>query len=188
MFNHLRIIALLILMIPLILGTDAMAKGGASTHEADADAFHGQAKSMDAIVNFELAALRQATAHLHRFENAAPSGWDVQLTGCLEIAAGGMGFHYGNMDFLLDGEAVLLEPDVLLYEPQPNGRLRLVAVEYIAPVDPEEEPGTPPQLFGRDLHWDDGLHAWLLHVWVWKHNPSGMFEDWNPNVSCDFAQ
>ena len=24
-----------------------------------------------------------------------------------------------------------------------------------------------------------------LHVWAWKHNPSGMFADWNPTVSCD---
>ena len=23
-----------------------------------------------------------------------------------------------------------------------------------------------------------------LHAWIWKHNPSGMFEDWNPTVSC----
>jgi hypothetical protein len=26
--------------------------------------------------------------------------------------------------------------------------------------------------------------VWALHVWVWKHNPSGMFADWNPQVSC----
>jgi hypothetical protein len=24
-----------------------------------------------------------------------------------------------------------------------------------------------------------------LHVWAWKNNPSGMFTDWNPNVSCE---
>lgn len=34
---------------------------------------------------------------------------------------------------------------------------------------------------------DDEHEEWLLHVWVWKHNPNGMFEDWNPNVSCEHA-
>jgi hypothetical protein len=27
------------------------------------------------------------------------------------------------------------------------------------------------------IHYD-------LHVWVWDHNPSGMFTQWNPTVSC----
>jgi hypothetical protein len=26
-----------------------------------------------------------------------------------------------------------------------------------------------------------------LHAWVWKHNPSGMFNDWNPLVTCPTA-
>lgn len=23
-----------------------------------------------------------------------------------------------------------------------------------------------------------------LHVWTWKHNPSGQFSEWNPTVHC----
>jgi hypothetical protein len=31
-----------------------------------------------------------------------------------------------------------------------------------------------------------GLPAFYeLHVWAWKTNPSGMFADWNPRVSCE---
>jgi len=30
-----------------------------------------------------------------------------------------------------------------------------------------------------------GMAQYILHAWVWKNNPSGMFEDWNPAVSCD---
>ena len=30
-----------------------------------------------------------------------------------------------------------------------------------------------------------GLPAFYsLHVWVWMHNPSGMFSMWNPSVHC----
>jgi iron(III) transport system ATP-binding protein len=30
---------------------------------------------------------------------------------------------------------------------------------------------------------------YALHVWAWKHNPHGMFVDWNPKVSCeDFSE
>jgi hypothetical protein len=25
---------------------------------------------------------------------------------------------------------------------------------------------------------------WLMHAWVWGHDPGGMLEDWNPEVSC----
>jgi hypothetical protein len=23
-----------------------------------------------------------------------------------------------------------------------------------------------------------------LHAWIWKGNPRGVFDDWNPTVSC----
>ncbi len=30
-----------------------------------------------------------------------------------------------------------------------------------------------------------GLPAFYsLHAWIWKHNPSGTFEPWNPQVQC----
>jgi hypothetical protein len=25
---------------------------------------------------------------------------------------------------------------------------------------------------------------YIQHVWVWRHNPAGMFVDWNPELSC----
>ena len=30
-----------------------------------------------------------------------------------------------------------------------------------------------------------GASNWYIaHAWIWKHNPAGMFADWNPEVSC----
>ena len=45
----------------------------------------------------------------------------------------------------------------------------------------------PPVLFGQHFHLNPVAGIWALHVWLWKHNPSGMFDDWNPNVTCDYA-
>jgi hypothetical protein len=28
------------------------------------------------------------------------------------------------------------------------------------------------------------LGWYILHAWIWQHNPAGMFEDWNPTVTC----
>jgi hypothetical protein len=48
----------------------------------------------------------------------------------------------------------------------------------------------PPSLLGQLFHYvgspnRNGLPAFYeLHVWAWKHNPRGMFTDWNPRVSC----
>ena len=49
-------------------------------------------------------------------------------------------------------------------------------------------------LFGPDVPCSSpagnrfGLPAFYsLHAWIWKHNPAGMFEMWNPNVTCPAA-
>jgi hypothetical protein len=139
----------------------------------------------NAEVKRDLAALRQVTAPLHNFEKAAPAGWDLQVTGCLEHPSlGGMGFHYVNRDYYLDGEANVEEPEALLHAPRPDGSLRLVAVEYLVPLNASED---APRLFGREMKADEAQGDWLLHVWVWEHNPAGMFADWNPRVTCDDA-
>ena len=40
------------------------------------------------------------------------------------------------------------------------------------------------ELFGETFHRNDGAGLWVLHVWLWNHNPAGLFADWNPTVSC----
>jgi hypothetical protein len=167
-----------------VTATDAEMAVSASEEEAGA-AF---APTANAAVNGELAALRRVTAPLHRIEVANERGWDLEVTGCMEHPTeGGMGYHIGNMTYYLNGEANPIEPEVLLYEPGPNGQMRLVGVEYIVPFfawsgDPVVD--DPPQLFGRDMKLNEAMGQFDLHVWVWKHNPNGMFADWNPRVSC----
>lgn len=142
--------------------------------------------SFGAAVNKDLATLRRVTAPFHDFAKASAAGWSTKITACMTDpgGAGGMGFHYGNTD-LIDGTVSVDEPELLLYEPQKNGRLRLVAVEYIIPYTAHGREEAPPVLFGQKFKQNDVFQLWGLHAWVWKHNPSGMFADWNPNVNCD---
>lgn len=136
-----------------------------------------------------LAALRAATARFHRFAVADEEGYDfLFLNTCMvdESGAdrGGMGYHFVNTA-LLDGEVSIATPEAVLYEPGPNGQLRLVGLEYVIPKAAWTRP-TPPVLLGRELTLN-AFDLWALHVWVWKRNPSGMYADWNPDVNCDNA-
>jgi hypothetical protein len=142
-----------------------------------------------ASVGDQLAELRAATAKFHDFAGTTDVGapYAKQLTGCMvdtKTNLGGMGFHYAK-ESAIDDNVNLLEPEALLYEPQKNGQMRLVAVEYVVPYAVRPRSGPPPVLFGQDFLQTDEFGVWALHAWVWKNNPAGMFAPWNPVVNCD---
>jgi hypothetical protein len=102
-----------------------------------------------------------------------------------------MGVHFANFS-LFDGAADVQTPEVLVYEPR-NGRLHLVAAEYVIPAaawDPLHDPFDKPQLMGHLFHFAPAPNRYgpdafyELHVWAWKNNPNGTLADWNTNVSC----
>lgn len=129
--------------------------------------------------------LRWKTARYRNLDRAIQRGYDTALTACMESDAGGMGVHYGNVA-LIDAVVEELEPEVLLYEPGRHGRMRLVAVEYVVPFDLWTA-DQPPSLNGVSFHRNEGFGLWVLHAWAWKANPAGALEDWNPRVSCRYA-
>lgn len=134
-------------------------------------------------VDEQLDELRAVIAPFQDLSAATGAGWS-QLTGCMEDPAlGGMGFHFAKAD-AFDGVVNRLQPKALLYEPKRNGDMRLVAVEFIVPYTIAPREGTPPQLFGEDFVHNDDFGIWMLHAWVDKHNPKGMFATWNQTVSC----
>ena len=136
----------------------------------------------------DIAKLRQATARFHRTETAKAASYDLVpgLDHCFNNpGVGAMGFHYidaASLDLSVD----MLHPEAMVYAPGPNGQLQLGAVEYIVPAEPWDAAGNthPPMLFGQHFHLNEALGVYVLHAWIWKNNPSGMFEDWNPKVSC----
>jgi hypothetical protein len=136
----------------------------------------------------DLAAVRAATAPFHRTEAAQDAGWDLVpgLDHCFNNpGVGAMGYHYINVG-LLDLELDATTPEAMVYAPGPQGQLMLGAVEYIVPAEAwdAEYPGALPTVLGRDLHLNAPLGVYVLHAWIFRHNPDGMFQDWNPNVAC----
>lgn len=138
-----------------------------------------------------LAAVRAATAKYHRVEVALADGY-VSTPVCAASPAGGMGIHYVNPALRHDATFDPARPELLLYEPQKNGRLRLVAIEYVVTrtLWDAANPGTVPTYLGQPFFRSFGPAAhgepdhYELHVWLWRHNPSGMFAQWNPMVAC----
>ena len=98
---------------------------------------------------------------------------------------GAMGIHYVNSKYIKEETAVdVTHPQAVMYEPQPDGKLSLVAVEYITLKGPTALEGHLFNFNGAPNRY--GLPAfYALHVWAWKANPMGAFADMNPDVSCD---
>jgi hypothetical protein len=140
-----------------------------------------------------VADVRNATQRFHDIAIAsAPAaqgggGYTMQFpAGCAASPSdGAQGFHYLNPD-LVDANVELLRPELVMYEPGPNGQMNLVGVDYIVPLALS---ATPPTLLGVPFApLGPPLNVWALHIWAWRPNPSGMFAMWNPKVSCEFAQ
>lgn len=184
------LVSLPILIVALALAaTPAAARGGPQT---------------------SVAAARAATAPFHSLSAAQSAGYVVKvadlagLTCITDLAdvpsMGGMGVHYLDPSLIPEltdptftGTPTVdaTTPEAVVYGPGPQGQLRLVALEYLtlkAPWDATHS--APPELFGQMFMTTDagnryGLPAFYsLHAWIWDPNPNGMFEMWNPRVTC----
>jgi hypothetical protein len=141
--------------------------------------------SCDNWINFLLNQIRTATTAYHDFNAGMNAGWNNQLSDCVEHPTeGGMGYHFGRMEYF-DGRVNHLEPQVLLYNQDENDEWEFLGVEYIVPFAIHPADAEPPRLFNQQFHQNPNLEFWALHVWTEKENPSGIFNDWNPNVSCN---
>jgi hypothetical protein len=105
---------------------------------------------------------------------------------------GAMGLHFVNFPLVADGEIDVTRPEILLYEPLPDGKMQLTGADYLVlAADWDAKHQGPPQLMGQLFHFFESPNRfglppfYTLHVWAWKENPNGAFTNWNPNVSCD---
>lgn len=142
----------------------------------------------------DLSTARAATAQFHQVDEATAAGYgefrDAAKIACIETpGVGVMGIHYVNGGLVGDSVVNAATPEALVYQPLPNGKLKLVALEYIVFYSMWAG-ASKPSLFGQEFKLIGtpnryGIPAFYeLHAWVWQNNPSGMFKDWNPSGSC----
>ena len=101
---------------------------------------------------------------------------------------GAMGYHYFRQDRFDDGKIKELKPEVLVYHTGASG-LELGAVEWVVPKPVWEAKhgvgAEPPEVYGHMLMVLNPTLNWYVgHAWLWTENPSGVFYDWNPAVTC----
>lgn len=176
--------AIMLTAIAVLAGCSGQPVASNVSANFDGSAAAGE-QGLSVAVRNDLAELRTVTAPFHEFDQAKAAGWSTQITPCMTDpgGAGGMGFHFGKTA-LINGSVRVDQPQLLLFEPEQNGRMRLVAVEYIIPYTFVPRSAAPPVLFGQPFQQVDAFQLWGLHVWAWKNNPSGLFAPWNPVVTC----
>ena len=127
-----------------------------------------------------------------------------------QASLGAMGLHYVRRDLLglpdkpvgrVNGTGThtdFRKPAMLVYEPQPDGSLELVAVENLVFASAWHAKGhkQPPTFHGHYyvLLKDnpatkvDEAHGWEPHYeehfWVFRDNPNGPYLQFNPKVTC----
>jgi hypothetical protein len=123
---------------------------------------------------------------------------------------GAMGIHYFRPDLLgitgppnprVSGNGThtdFRKPAILIYEPQHDGSVQLVAVENLVfdkawqvagkgdfpsfQGNPYNAMADDPATAVDEAHMFEPHHD--LHVWLYRENPNGMFAQYNPKVSC----
>jgi hypothetical protein len=136
--------------------------------------------------------VRESTRRYRDVDVAMAEGYQLAF-GCVSGPDdGAMGLHYVNMDLVADGVLDARRPEIVIYEPLPNGGRRLIGADYLVFADAWHASNTgTPELMGQLLHLFEspnrfGLPAfYTLHVWAWKPNPKGAFVNWHSNVSCE---
>jgi hypothetical protein len=165
-----------------------------------------------------LAAVRAATERFRDVNVALAEGY-VAAADCetathmgRPAALGAMGVHYFRLDLLgitsppgsrVDGTSThtdFLRPAILIYEPQRDGSMQLVAVENLVFEAAWRATGRdlPPTFHGRTYDHmvddpattvDEAHHFaphFDQHLWLYRANPAGTYTPFNPRVSCAY--
>lgn len=150
--------------------------------------------------------VKAATAPYHSLAQAVAAGYSIDGEPCVVSPDGGMGIHAVNRSLAGDLTIDPLRPEILLYEPDADGALKLVGVEYfeVALANSDEGPipwfganepdagwfNPAPSVLGQKFDGPMPGHNPFMpwhydqHIWLWTDSPAGMFAIWNPAVSC----
>jgi hypothetical protein len=126
---------------------------------------------------WELQQARAATARYRDIKNAIKDGYSN-----INVDVPNMGHHFMKTS-LVDATFDIRNPEILVYNGLDTGNPELVAVEYAVPLAYP----MPEGFTGSSDVWNgtSGFPLWLVHAWVWKYNPDGVFNWTNPSVDLD---
>ena len=165
-----------------------------------------------------LAEVRQATERFRDVKVALAEGYirdpfnvcdTAEMMG-RPAALGAMGIHFFRPDLLgitgppsprVNGTGThtdFRKPSILIYEPQPDGSLELVAVENLVFAEAWRAAGHAQRPSFHGVPYDsmaddpntaiDEAHMFEphfdRHVWLYRDNPNGIFTPFNPAVTC----
>jgi hypothetical protein len=165
----------------------------------------------------ELAAIKAAAEKFRDINVAMAEGYISPDNHCVDAAAeglpaalGGMGVHYIRPDLLkitgtsprVNGDSThtdFMNPAILIYEPQADGSMELIALENLVFEKAWRAAGNDGPLVFQGRSWDhmsddpntpgDEAHGfephWDQHVWLFRDNPSGALEPFNTVVTCE---
>lgn len=208
------------LMLAAVIAVSACAGDGGTAGGAEASSAAATAP-VPGPGEPDLEAVRAATERFRDVNVALAEGYIPDPTGMcvtaemegLPVSEGQMGIHYFRPDLLgLTGppdprvagtgtHTDFLTPGVLVYEPQADGTMELVAVENlvfreawhaagnaeaptfhgVAYVERVDDAATEvDEAHGFEPHYE-------LHVWLYRDNPAGVFAPFNTNVTCAHA-
>lgn len=169
----------------------AVAQEDHSHHDSQQQELTSEQKSQQSAL---IKKVREATERFKDVAEAEREGYALSF-GCVSGPdQGAMGLHFINMDLVGKGVIDPYKPQIILYEPTADGRLKLTGADFLVDAkqwdnDKTHKPG-PPELGGQLFHYFEspnrfGLNPfYTLHVWAWKDNPNGAFVNWHPNVAC----
>ena len=202
------------LLSSLVLWGIAAATTVACTQTASDDA---STLPASLISNPEIDTIRTATERFRDLDVALKDGYILDPMNLCFAAPmegypkqlGSQGVHYFRPDMLGITETTLpikgtgthtdyTRPGVLLYEPQADGGMELVAIENLVFADAWHATSKgPPEFLGNQFYRMidnpatadvDEAHMFMphyeLHMWLYRENPNGMFAQFNPNVTC----
>lgn len=162
----------------------AMAQSGERGHHETGDR-SGKAGAL-------IKAVRESTERYKDVAAAEADGYGLMF-GCVSGPDyGAMGLHYVNLPLVQDIALDPAKPEIVIYEPLPNGRKRLIGADFLVfAADWHAKHTETPKIMGQLMHLIEspnryGLPAfYTLHVWAWKESATGPFVNWHPTVSCN---
>jgi hypothetical protein len=172
-----------------VLALTSALPAGAASEAPPAASDHHVASNHSGLIGV----VREATARFHDVEVAKREGYGL-LFGCVSGGdTGAMGLHFVNLALVGDPALDPTRPEIVIYEPRPNGQVRLIGADFLVfKADWDAlHPNEPPQIMGQLLHLFESPNRfglpdfYTLHVWAWKDNPTGAFVNWHSKVSCE---